>query len=573
MSTYTSVSQSLNSLLELGKKQGWLTFQQCADYFQSQQNQAVSQQSIAEENAEEWMYLMNQLDKFNIELVDEQTALDNSGAGADDAFGDSYSDEYGSSYSDSEYDDSDFIEEEAERNTEHERWNSDPVKLYMNQVTKIPLLTREQEVELAKRIEVARRQFRSSLLGSYPVMRYAANMFKKVQNGTIAFDRNIRISLSERLTKAKIQQRLAPNLNTLEKLLERQRKNYRLIIRKRISPEHRASLLKQNRQSSQKMIVLAEELSLRSRRVRSMIKQLNNMSEQMTKISKQLESSFLSQQDRTSLRKELHSLLLVAQEGPKTLAKRVTRIDAELKNYEALKRELSNSNLRLVVSIAKKYRNRGLGFLDLIQEGNTGLMRAVDKYEYRRGFKFSTYATWWIRQSITRAIADQGRTIRIPVHMIEAMNRIRTASYELLQETGREPSMELAAERANLTHEEFTRLLPLSSPEVSIDRAVGENEDNSIGEFLVDNSIDRPEHCASNDMLRTRLENMLRTLTPRERDVIRYRYGIGTGFAYTLEEVGRIFRVTRERVRQIEAKAVEKLQSPKRKSELCGFVD
>lgn len=574
MSESICISQGLSALISLGKKQGWLTFQQCANHFQNGQDKTISRSEASEENADQWVHLMNQLDKYDIELIDEQTALERMGAGDSSVGFDEYADdEFQDEYSQNNPDDFSSEYNPMDDSLSAGRWNSDPVKLYMNQMNKIPLLSREEEVELAKRIEVARRRFRATLLGSYTVMRYAVTMLKKVQNGTIAFDRNIRISLSERLTKTKIRQRLAPNLITLEKMLERQKKNFKTLIRTRISPEYRSELLRQNRFNSKKMIVLAEELSLRSRRVKAMIKQLTNMSEQMTKLSQELKSAFLSADMRQSLRNELRSLMLVALEGPKTLARRVEKVRVQLEEYESLKRQLSTSNLRLVVSVAKKFRNRGMGFLDLIQEGNTGLMRAVDKYEYRRGFKFSTYATWWIRQSITRAIADQGRTIRIPVHMIEAMNRIRNATYELLQETGREPSMQEAAQRANLTPEEISRLLPLGTPAVSIDRAVGDNEDNSIGEFIVDESVERPERCASNDMLRQKLESMLNALTPRERDVIRYRYGIGTGYAYTLEEVGRIFRVTRERVRQIEAKAVEKLQNPKRKAELCGFLD
>ena len=463
--------------------------------------------------------------------------------------------------------------QEEEPDTERGRWNSDPVKVYMNQMAKLPLLSREQEVELAKKIERARRKFRAALLGSYTVMRYAFNMLKKVQNGTLAFDRNIRISLSERLTKHKIRQRLAPNLRTLEKMLERQRKNFRALIDVNVGEEKRKALLKANRCNSKKMIALAEELSLRSRRVKSMLKQLTNMSERMTEISNELKSSYLPTETRKALRRELYTLMLTTLEGPKTLARRLEKVNAQLAEYEELKRQLTTSNLRLVVSVAKKYRNRGMSFLDLIQEGSTGLMRAVDKYEYRRGFKFSTYATWWIRQSITRAIADHGRTIRIPVHMIEAMSRIRTASHQILQETGKEPSILEAGLRAGLTQEEVARLIPLISPTISIDRNIGENEDNSISEFIVDETVDRPDQSASTDMLKQILGELLKTLTPRERDIIRFRYGIGTPYAYTLEEVGRIFRVTRERVRQIETKAMEKLQNPKRLTQLRGFLD
>ncbi len=224
------------------------------------------------------------------------------------------------------------------------------------------------------------------------------------------------------------------------------------------------------------------------------------------------------------------------------------------------------------MSIAKKYRNRGLSFLDLIQEGNTGLMRAVDKYEYRRGFKFSTYATWWIRQAITRAIADQARTIRIPVHMIDVLSKLRNIQKRLLQEYRREPTTEEVACRAGLSIDEVKRVLDIGRHPVSLDRPVGEGDDCSFGEFIEDSTSDNPVRTANNGILREKIESLLKTLTYREREIIRLRYGLGDGYTYTLEEVGRIFRVTRERVRQIEAKAVRKLQHPVRSQQLAGFL-
>ena len=265
--------------------------------------------------------------------------------------------------------------------------------------------------------------------------------------------------------------------------------------------------------------------------------------------------------------------MAMAQESPKSLRNRCESMRRQYQDYEQVKRELSGGNLRLVVSIAKKYRNRGLSFLDLIQEGNTGLMRAVDKYEYRRGFKFSTYATWWIRQAITRSIADQARTIRIPVHMIDVLGKLRNASRRLLQELGREPTTEETATAAGFSLDETRRVLAMGRQPASLDRPIGESEDSCFGEFIEDGGLPRPDKAAGNELLREKIEALLKTLTYREREIIRLRYGLGDGYTYTLEEVGRIFKVTRERVRQIEAKAVKKLQHPVRSQQLQGFLE
>jgi RNA polymerase primary sigma factor len=377
------------------------------------------------------------------------------------------------------------------------------------------------------------------------------------------------------LTKEQVGARMPHNLKTLDSLMEDNRRDFQGIIRKSVSESDKTRLRRGYQRRRLKSLILVEELSLRSRRVIPLMKQLEQFSQRMDYLQSRighLQETGISPTELKRCVAELRHLIMTTQESPRSLRTRVDDFKSSFKEYEAVKRQLSSGNLRLVVSIAKKYRNRGMSFLDLIQEGNTGLMRAVDKYEYRRGFKFSTYATWWIRQAITRAIADQARTIRIPVHMIDVLSKLRNIQKRLTQELKREPSMYEIAEVAELSIEEVQRVMDIGRSPISLDRPVGEGEDNAFGEFIEDPSSDSPVRNASNGVLRDRIDSLLKTLTYREREIIRLRYGLTDGYSYTLEEVGRIFKVTRERVRQIEAKAVAKLQNPVRAQMLEGFL-
>jgi RNA polymerase primary sigma factor len=295
----------------------------------------------------------------------------------------------------------------------------------------------------------------------------------------------------------------------------------------------------------------------------------------MRSIRNQLADSqkLLHRGNEHELREELRYLMRITQETPGTIRRMVARTLRRKHAYDAAKRELSAANLRLVVSIAKRYRNRGMSFLDLIQEGNTGLMRAVDKFEHARGFKFSTYATWWIRQAITRAIADQSRTIRLPVHMIDTMSKIRSVTTDFVQLHGREPNPEEIAELADLSVEDARCVHKMTRQPLSLDQPVGDHEDNYFGEFLEEQRDDDPLYDTHLDAIKNRLEEVMTDLTYREREILRLRYGLADGYTYTLEEVGKIFSVTRERVRQIESKAVRKLQSPQRARALTGFLE
>ncbi len=459
---------------------------------------------------------------------------------------------------------------------ESETWSDDPVRMYLTQMGEIPLLTRDEEIRLAKAIEVTRRRFRTKLLECDYVMQYAYKILKRVHTGELPFDRTVQVSVTDKLEKDQILGRLPLNLKTLEVLLKRNARDYRVALSKSTPMERRreawASLAKRRR----KAVRLVEELGLRTQRLEPRIMDLMKFSRRVDELHREIErldGDRASAAQRAELLKEYRSVLITTQETPSSLRNRVKLVQDVFQEYQRAKKQLSEGNLRLVVSIAKKYRNRGLSFLDLIQEGNAGLMRAVDKFEYRRGFKFCTYATWWIRQAITRAVADQSRTIRIPVHMVETMSRVRNVSRQLLQELGREPTLEETARRAETTIEEARRVLAMSRYPISLDRPVGNSEDSQFGDLLPDGTAESPAIGAGQEMLRDRITHVLKTLSYREREIIKLRYGLGDGYSYTLEEVGHIFKVTRERIRQIEAKAVRKLQQPSRSQDLVGFLD
>ncbi len=553
--------QQIKMLLQKGRKKGFLTYEEM--------NDDLPEDDISANRLDR---LLATLDEMGIGLLDEADVETRQAAKAREKEFETSEDE--DTDKEQQLKEDELLEKQLVGEEVVKRID-DPIRMYLTQMGQIPLLTRKSEIALARKIEIAKMTFRRKMLQCDYCARNSLDLLQQVHNGMMSFDRTIKVGTAPQLTKSVIKKRLSENIRTTDKLLKNNQGLFKKTLLDQNKKEAKAAL-KQLRRNKRKIATLLEELSLRTSRIQPIKNKLHGICGKMHHLEQNIAAGpngRIIADDIDAMKQELAGLTELVMEMPKQLEKKLHVLDRVFGQYENTKRTLSSANLRLVVSIAKKYRNRGLSFLDLIQEGNTGLMRAVDKYEYRRGYKFSTYATWWIRQAITRAIADHARTIRIPVHMIETMSRLRTAGKVLHQKLGREATVEEIAEEAEMTVEETRRVLKISKHPISLDRPIGESEDSYFGDFIEDSAVDSPVASATQEMLKDRIDVVLKTLSYREREIIKLRYGIGDGYTYTLEEVGRIFKVTRERVRQVEAKAIRKLQHPVRSRKLEGFMD
>ena len=558
--------KEVKKLIDLGKEKGYLTYDDV--------NDMLPAEVVSPDQIDDVMSIFGEMD---IEVVDANQRVSLGGAGEDLV-----------------EDEEEEKEVESEVDGDMVGKTGDPVRMYLREMGTVSLLSREGEVEIAKKIEQGEKQVIEEVLSSPLALRYVLDLGEKLAQREIRVREIIKDGDedAEYLEDEEVhEKRLLEQMAKIRRTANETEKIKRQLDGRRVSTPRRQSLLENLAKYQEKIIGGLKALQLNRRQTEAIVDGLKRAMDRMQTLERRVkdfeQKTGKAAPDIIKLvsgvngrRKDWQRLigsLRMGHDAIVTMAEEIKRrvwsiIEGETRANLA-KKELIEANLRLVVSIAKKYTNRGLQFLDLIQEGNIGLMKAVDKFEYQRGYKFSTYATWWIRQAITRAIADQARTIRIPVHMIETINKLIRTSRYLVQEIGREPTPEEIASKMEIPLDKVRKVLKIAKEPISLETPVGEEEDSHLGDFIEDKRIITPSDAVVNINLQEQTRKVLATLTPREEQVLRMRFGIGEKSDHTLEEVGQKFTVTRERIRQIEAKALRKLRHPSRSKRLKSFME